>query len=211
MNELFDEHSNEFTPQEWRAASDAYRKGFVAKDLDSLLQKNFTVTKATAADTADIGGARRFSGSNQTSKALDDLLQDHGDDLRDMIGDQGIRSIRRMNQLMRDPETSGLLAQTLDKIAMVMWRHGGPVAGFIGHSVAPILGISPHAGALGGAVGGEAMSYVINRMATNPVIADRIAYAVTHNVNRSVAAPLIAAMMMGTNNPQRTTRPGGQP
>ena len=211
MNELFDEHSNEFTPQEWRAASDAYRKGFVAKDLDNLLQKNFTVTRATAADTADIGGTRRFSGSNQTSKALDDLLQDHGDDLREMIGDQGIRSIRRMNQIMRDPETSGILAQTLDKIAMVMRRHGGPVAGFIGHSVAPILGISPHAGALGGAVGGEAMSYVINRMASDPAIADRLAYAATHKLSSSVVAPLIVTMMMRDSTPPPATpRPGGQ-
>lgn len=207
MDELFDEHSNEFTRQEWRSAADAYRKGFVAKDLDSLLQKRFTVSKAGAADTADIGGARRFSGSEQTGKDLDALLEDHGDDLREMIGDEGIRSIRRMNQLLRDPEASGVLAQTLDKVAMVMRRHGGPVAGFIGHTIAPALGVSPHAGAMTGIIAGEAMSRVINKMASNPLIADRLAYAATHKVASSVAAPLIATMIMRDDD---ATTTGGQ-
>jgi hypothetical protein len=203
MNELFQEHSNEFTQPEWRAASDAYRKGFVAKQLDSALQDAFNVTKQTAADTADLGVSRRFTGSEATGNAIDKVIADNGDDVRDMIGDDGIRSLRRMNALLKGQETHGPIIKLLNNIAMVMRRHGGPVSGVLGGFVAPALGISPHVGGLGGLAAGEAVTYAVNKMATNPVIASRIAYAVEHGVSQRIAAPLIAAMMMNTNNPPR--------
>ena len=201
MNELFQEHSGEFTQPEWRAASDATRKGFVAKQLNSVLQDAFNITKQTAADTADLGGARRFTGSEATGNAIDKVISENGDDVRDMIGDEGIRSLRRMNVLLKGQETQGRLMKLINDITVVMRRHGGPVAGVLGGMAGPFLGLSHYGGALTGIAAGEAASRVVNMMATNPAIADRIAYAVEHEVSQRVAAPLIAAMMMSTNNP----------
>jgi hypothetical protein len=195
MAELFQQHSDQFTQPEWRAASDATRKGFVAKDLNAALQKAFNITQDTAADTADIGGVRRFSGSEATGNAIDKIIADNGDDVRDMIGDEGIRSLRRMNVLLKAPETHGPLMKLLNTISVVARRHGGPVAGMLGAAAGPFLGLSHYGGALGGIAAGEGLSYVVNRMATSPAIADRIAYAVTHSVSNRIAAPLIAAMM----------------
>ena len=195
LAELFQQHSDQFTQPEWRAASDAYRQGFVAKDLNNALQKAFNVTQETAADTGDLGVARRFSGSEATGNAIDKVIADNGDDVRDMIGDEGIRSLRRMNALLKAPETHGPLMKLLNNISVVARRHGGPVAGMLGAAAGPFLGLSHYGGALGGIAAGEGLSYVVNRMATSPAIADRIAYAVTHSVSNRIAAPLIAAMM----------------
>lgn len=195
MNELFQEHSDQFTQPEWRAASDAYRKGFVAKDLNDALQNAFNVTQPTAADTADLGTLRRFSGSEATGNAIDKVIADNGDDVRDMIGDEGIRSLRRMNVLLKAPETHGPLMKLLNQTATILRRHGGGVGGMVGTAAAPLLGLSHFGGLSGGMAVGEAMSYVVNRMATNPAIASRIAYAVEHSVSNRIAAPLIAAMM----------------
>ena len=195
MAELFDQHSDQFTPQEWRAASDAYRQGFVAKDLNTALQKAFNVTQETAADTGDLGVTRRFAGSEATGNAIDKIIADNGDDVRDMIGDEGIRSLRRMNALLKAPETHGPLMKLLNNISVVARRHGGPVAGMVGAAAGPFLGLSHYGGALGGIAAGEGLSYVVNRMASSPTIANRIAYAVEHSVSNRIAAPLIAAMM----------------
>lgn len=194
MAELFDQHSGQFTPQEWRAASDTYRKGFVLQDLHNAIQKAFTTTADTARDAGDLGATRRFVGSEKIGRELDSVIADNGDDIREMIGDEGIRSLRRMNTLLKGPETGGPLVKLVNNIAAVMRRHGGPVAGVVGHTIAPFLGISGHAGALSGVAAGEAISQVVNRIASNPAIADRVAYAVQNGVSPRLAAPLIASM-----------------
>jgi hypothetical protein len=202
MNELFDEHSSEFTKPEWEATTEAYRKGFVAKELDNAVQGAFNITKQTAADTADIGGVRRFSGSEATGNAIDKVIADHGDDVKDMIGNQGIRSLRRMNMLLKDPETSGPLMKILDKTASVLRRHGGPIGGVLGGYAAPMLGLSHATGSLGGVAAGEAATKVVNYMATDPQIADRIAYATANRILPSIAGPLAASMVIRKDQPQ---------
>jgi hypothetical protein len=202
MNELFNEHSTEFTRPEWEATTEAYRKGFVAKELDNAVQGAFNITKQTAADTADLGGVRRFSGSEATGNAIDKVIADHGDDVKDMIGDKGIRSLRRMNVLLKDPETSGPLMKILDKTASVLRRHGGPLGGVLGGYAAPLLGLSHAEGSLGGVAAAEAATRVVNYMATNPLIAGRIAYATTNKVLPTIAGPIVASMIIKNSQPK---------
>jgi hypothetical protein len=193
LQQLFDANSDKFSPEEWQTATDTYRKGFALNALHDAIQKGFNVSPEYAADT---GATRTFTGSNKIANQLDDVLSSRGDDLREMLGNDGIRSIRRMNELLKGPETSGPLQQLLRSTAAVMRRHYGGVGGFIGSAAAPFLGVDHLTGTVSGAATGYALQKVINYAASNPAIADRMAYAVEHGVSPRVAAPLLATMMI---------------
>jgi hypothetical protein len=206
LDELFSEHKGEFSKAEWDATNEAYRKGFVAKELHNAIQKGFNITPETEAATSDLAtGPRRFTGSTKIGNDLDNVIEEHGDDVRDMIGDQGIRSLRRMNALLKGPETGGPLQELLRHTSAVMRRHYGGLGGFIGAAAAPLVGVSHLTGLTGGAAAGYALQKTINMVATNPAIADRVAYAVENKLSSRIAAPLIASMMLkaqGQQEPQ---------
>jgi hypothetical protein len=197
MNELFDENKDNFTKDEWQAATDAYRKGFVAKELHGIVQDGFNMSPEYAETT---GETRRWTGSQNFVKRFDNLMADHGDDVRSMIGNEGISSLRRMNSLLRGQESSGPMADLVTNVARVMRRHGGSVAGMLGGTTGALLGGSHYHGALAGVVTASALQRVVNYMATNPEVADRMAYAVKNKVAPNVAGPLIAAMIQRIEN-----------
>jgi hypothetical protein len=190
MNELFEQHKDNFTKQEWEAATNAYRQGFVSKELHNIVQDGFNMSAENAAAT---GETRRWAGSNQMTKKLDMLMEDHGDDVKNMIGDEGIRSLRRMNSLLKGPETSGPLVDLVNNVARVMRRHGGSVAGMLGGTAGAMLGGSHYHGALAGVISAAAVQKVLNHIATNPALMERVAYAVENKVPANIAAPLIYA------------------
>lgn len=204
MNELFEEHQGEFTKDEWRAASDAYRKGFVAKELHGMLQDGFNMSPEEAATNAQ---TRRWVGSQDFTRRFDKLMEDHGDDVRSMIGDDGIRNLRRMNFLLRGRETAGPMSDLIYQVARVMRRHGGSVAAFGGGALGTLVGASRYHGALGGVVTAAAVQKVISSMATNLPVADRMAYSVRNGVPGSVAAPIIAALIMSSQGWDQPTSP----
>jgi hypothetical protein len=196
IQKIFDANKTKFSPEEFTATTDAYRKGAALKDLHEAIQQGFNVSKEYAADTADLGGKRTFTGSQKVGNQIDDVLKERGDDLKEIIGNDGIRSLRRMNELMKGPETGDGFHKILNATAAVMRRHHGGVAGFVGSAAAPLLGVSHLTGMMGGAATGYALQRVLNRIATDPVIADRVNYAVTHKVAERIAGPLIASMMV---------------
>ena len=197
-----EQNADKFSPEERQVATDTFRKGAVAKMWHDALQQGFNISPEQEAATADIGGQRTFTGSNKIASSIDDVVANHGDDLRSMIGDEGINSARRLNQLMKGPDTSGPLQKLLRNTAAIMRHHYGGIAGFVGSAAAPFLGVSHLTGMAGGAATGYALQKVINNMATDPAIAGRIAYAVEHNVSSHIAAPLIAMMMTRRTPPQ---------
>lgn len=201
FSQLMEQNADKFSPEERQVATDTFRKGAVAKMWHDALQQGFNISPEQEAATADIGGQRTFTGSNKIASSIDDVVANHGDDLRSMIGDEGINSARRLNQLMKGPDTSGPLQKLLRNTAAIMRHHYGGIAGFVGSAAAPFLGVSHLTGMAGGAATGYALQKVINNMATDPAIAGRIAYAVEHNVSSHIAAPLIA-MMMTRRTPQ---------
>jgi hypothetical protein len=208
LDELFNEHQGKFSRTEWDATNEAYRKGFVAKELHNAIQKGFNISPETEAATADLAtGPRRFTGSTKIGNDLDKVIDENPDDVRDMIGDQGIRSLRRMNALFKGPETSGPIQELLRNTAAVMRRHYGGLGGFIGYTAAPLLGASHLTGLTGGAAAGYALQKTVNMMATNPAIADRVAYAVNNKISSRIAAPLIASMMLKVTGQQEPQPP----
>lgn len=204
FNTLMEQNADKFSPEERQIATDTFRKGAVLKEFHDAIQQGFNISPAQEAATADIGGKRAFTGSNKISSAIDDVISKRGDDLRSMVGDEGIRSVRRMNQLMQGPETGGPLRQLLRGTAAIMRRHYGSTAGFIGAGAAPFLGVSHLTGIGTGVAAGYALKKVVNTMATNPEIAGRIAYAVEHGVSAHIAAPLISMMMIRATEPDQT-------
>jgi hypothetical protein len=192
MNELFEQHQDEFTKQEWEAATNAYRQGFVAKELHNIVQDGFNMSAENAAAT---GEARRWAGSNQMTKRLDKLMAEHGEDVTNMIGDEGIRSLRRMNSLLKGPDTQGPLIDLVNNVARVMRRHGGSVAGMLGGTVGAALGGTHYHGALTGVITAAAVQRVLNRIATNPEVMERVAYAVENKVPANIAGPLVYSMI----------------
>jgi hypothetical protein len=212
LNELFNEHKGQFTRAEWDATNEAYRKGFVAKELHNAIQKGFNITPETAAATSDLATeSRRFTGSTKIGNDLDKVMEEHGDDVRDMIGDQGIRSLRRMNALFKGPETAGPIQELLRSTAAVMRKHYGGLGGFIGTAAAPLLGVSHLTGLTGGAAVGYGLQKTVNAIATNPAIADRVAYAVEHKLSSRIAAPLISSMLIKAMGGQEPTPPPQPP
>jgi hypothetical protein len=210
LSELFDEHKGEFTKPEWDAANEAYRKGFVSKALHDAIQPAWNVSPETAAATSDLATAqRRFTGSTKIGNNLDSVIEDNKDDVRDMIGDNGIRSLRRMNALFKGPETSGPIQELLRNTAAIMRRHYTGLGGFLGSAAAPILGVSHLTGIGAGAAAGYAIQKTVNMIATHPEIADRVAYAVDNKLSSRIAAPLISSMLikaLGEQEPKPTTQ-----
>ena len=207
LNELFEEHKDKFTKQEWEAATNAWRQGFVSKELHNIVQDGFNMSAENATAT---GEARRWAGSNQMTKRLDKLMDDHGDDVRNMIGDEGIRSLRRMNNLLKGPDTSGPLIDLVNNVARVMRRHGGSVAGMLGGTVGAMVGGSHYHGALVGVISAAAVQKVLNHLATNPALMERAAYAVENKVPANIAGPLIYSMITragGLDEPKKKEEP----
>jgi hypothetical protein len=211
FNQLMADNADKFSPEERQIATDTFRKGAVLKEYHKAIQQGFNISPAQAAATADIGGQRTFTGSDKISNAIDDVVSQRGDDLRSMVGDQGINSVRRLNQLMKGPETTGPLQQLLRNTASLMRRHYGSTAGFIGAGAAPFLGVTHLTGVGTGVAAGYALKKVVNAMATNPQIADRIAYAVEHGVSTRIAAPLISIMMIRATEPEGEQPNAGSP
>lgn len=207
FNQLMEENADQFSPQERQIATDTFRKGVALKELHEAIQQGFNVSPEYAADT---GAGRTFTGSNRIANSIDDVLQRHGDDLNDMLGSNGIRSLRRMNELLKDPDTGGVLQQVLRATGATLRHHYGGLFGLaglggsaaIGGVAAHALGAPPMAGAAAGAATGYVLKKVIDKVATNPMIADRVAYAVEHNIAPRVAAPLIAHMMIRSDTQQ---------
>jgi hypothetical protein len=211
FNQLMEENSDQFSPEERQVATDTFRKGVALKELHEAIQQGFNVSPQYAADT---GAARTFTGSNRIANSIDDVLERHGDDLTDMLGTDGISSLRRMNELLKSPDTGGVLQQLLRATGSSLRHHYGGIFGLaglggsaaIGGVAAHALGVPPMVGAAGGAATGYALRKVIDKVATNPMIADRVAYAVEHSIAPRVAAPLIANMMIRSDAQRR----GGQ-
>lgn len=201
FQQLMEQNSERFTPADRQIATDTFRKGVALKAYHEAIQQGWNISPAQAEATADIGGQRIFTGSNRISNEIDDVLAKYGSDLRSMVGEQGIRSIRRLNQLAKDPDTAQGFAKVLRATSAIMRHHYGGIAGFMGHLAAPFLGVSHITGITGGAAAGYALKKVVNRIATNPAIADRVAYAVQHKISSRVAAPLIASMIVRASEP----------
>ena len=207
FNQLMEDNADQFSPEERKIATDTFRRGAALKELHDAIQQGFNIGPDYAADT---GAARTFSGSNRIANAIDDVLAKRGDDLTAMLGTDGIRSLRRMNELLKAPETGSAFQQLLRATGASLRHHYGGLVGLaglggsaaIGGGIAHALGAPPLAGAAGGMATGYVLRQVIDKVATNPAIADRFAYAVEHNIAPRVAAPLIAHMMIRSDMQQ---------
>ena len=220
FNELMENNTDKFSPEERQVATDTFRKGVALKAYHKAIQQGFNVSPEDAAATASIGGQRTFTGSNRISNDLDDVIAQHGADLRSMVGDQGITTVRRLNQLMKDPESSDAVSKIIHGTATILRRHQG-LTGLVGRvTSAPVTTAGALAGstagtAMGGLWGGAAgtaggaavgsmVQKVINAMASTPVIADRIAYGTVNKISTRVLSPLIARMVIrATDEPQK--------
>ena len=202
FDQLMEANADKFSPEERQIATDTFRKGAALKEWHDAIHQGFNISPQQAAATADIGGERTFTGSNKISNSIDNVVAERGDDLRSMIGDEGIRSVRRMNQLMQDPDTGGPLQELLRRTASVMRRHYGGLAGMAGAAAAPFLGVSHLTGMTTGAATGYALKKVIDAMASNPEVADRLAYAVKNKVASHVAAPIISTAIVRAISPE---------
>jgi hypothetical protein len=204
FDQLLEQNADQFSPTERQIATDTFRRGAALKELHNAVQQGFNVSPEYAADT---GTERTFTGSDRIANAIDDVLRTRRDDLTAMLGSDGIRSLRNINELLKPPDTRTALQQLLRATGATLRHHYSGIFGLmglggsaaIGGVAAHALGVPPAMGAAGGMATGYALRKVVDAIATNPMIADRVAYAVRNNVAPRVAAPLIAHMMQRSN------------
>lgn len=196
FSKLLEQNADKFSAADRQIATDTYRKGVALKAYHNAIQKAFNISPAQEAAAKDIGAKRVFGGKDSVANALDEVLSEHGDDLRELVGDEGIRSVRRLNQLVKSPETAGRFNDMLRYVAMHARRHYGSIGGLLGSAIGHQVGAGPYVGGAVGVATGMAMQKAINAAATNPAIADRLIYAVENNIPKTVAAPLITSMIV---------------
>jgi hypothetical protein len=201
FTQLMEENADRFSPADRQLATDIYRKGVALKSYHDGIQKAWNIGPQQEAAAADLGAKRVFTGQDKVSNAIDDVVSEHGEDLKSMVGDEGIRSVRRLNQLTKDPETSGRFNNLIQFLGRHARRHYGEIGGLIGSIAGHFAGVPPIVSGTVGLATGMATKKVINAVASNPAIADRVAYAVTNNVPLRIAGPLITSMIVKAQEP----------
>lgn len=214
MQGVFDANREQIHPAEWRAANTAWKDASTLKDIHATLERSFNGVPQDVADATGID--RTLKGGNKLNKGLQKLLEKRGDDVRGVIGQEGVNNLYRVSQLLSDPAAGSRAKGLLQAVGAVTRHHGihlgagaliggglGEIAGRIAHI--PFAG---YQGALAGVATEAAVRRALARAATNPAIAERLSYAAKNNVSHRVAAPLLAAMML---NPPQQQQPPDDP
>lgn len=196
IGDLFEQHKDQISPDEWRAAKGAWKDASTLRTIHSTLERSFN---GVPEDVAAAGGpARVMRGGEPTYKALGRMLDKRGDDVRRVIGQEGVVNLYRMADLLKTPESAQSTKRGIAAVGSVLRRHlpGLSLGGAVGGAIGGITGHGVFHGALAGVSSEVAAREVLHRIATNPEMATRLSYAVRNNVSHRIAAPLIASMML---------------
>lgn len=201
MGDLLQENREKISEPEWRAANAAWKDASTLDDIHTALQSSFNGVPQEVAQQTGI--KRTMKGGEPTFKRLQKLLDSRGDDVKRVIGQEGINNLYRVADLLKTPEDAANTNQLLKAVGAVMRRHGvgvgAMVGGAIGHGVGGVVGhaFGGYEGALAGAGAEAVYRKIINRVATDPKVAQRVQYAVKNHVSNRVAAPIVATMILG--------------
>lgn len=197
--------------EDWNAARHATRMASAADELHTALQASFSGPPAEVADRTGIDRTQR--GGTVAINALNRVLAHRGRDIEELIGKPGVDNLYQIADLLKRPKEEHGLPKILREASMVLRRHGsglGATAGYyLAHGVSGALGhaIPGYQGLLLGAGAGALYRRVVNEIATNPQLAQKLAYPVKQGVSTRIAAPLVASMLLQQqkeNRPQNT-------
>jgi hypothetical protein len=196
---ILDANRESISPEEWRAANQAWRMASTARDLHATLES--TTNGIPTEISQSTGIDRTMKGGTPAFKRITNLLDKRGSDVKQLIGQDGVDNLYRVADLLKTPEKAQGFNKLLQQTSMVLRRHGVGLGPIIGGALAHGLGgLTHHAvggyeGMLAGAAAETMYRKVLNRVATDPAVAKRVAYAVNNGVSVRNAAPLLATMM----------------
>ena len=212
---IFDANKEQIAPQEWGQAKRAYRDGMTLNELHAELERSYRGAPEDVAARYPNELTRRLQGGEQLNNGIDRIMQKRGDTVKRLIGQSGVDNLYRVSGLLDNNESAADTKSLLGNIGMVARRHMRGLAGMTATaglgSAAHLLGV-PHAlGIATAATAAEGANlWALHSAATNPEVAQRIAYAVKNKISSRIAAPLITSMLLQGQKADQTPPPGAQ-
>ncbi len=202
MQKVFDSNRDQISPAEWRTANGAWKDAATLKDIHSTLERSYNGVDQDVADATGID--RTLKGGTKLNKSLQNLLNKRGDDVRRVIGQDGVNNLYRISDLLTNPKTGPQTKGLFQGVGALMRHHnihlgpGGIIGGVAGGALSHVTGgaVNSLSGGLAGVAAESAIRRALASAAANPAIAERLAYAAQNNVSHRIAAPLLASMML---------------
>ena len=196
---LFDQNRGSFNEREWRGMNQSYRDASFTDGLGVVLERAFNGVPQNVEDATGI--PRTMTGGAGAFRSLTTYLDSRPEDAQRVLGTDGRLALYKMAHLTSNPEDAVKANSILKEMGRVLRHHGhgiGPIAagGIYGGPMVMGAMLGGFKGAVAGAAVGAVYKMALFKAATNPLIADRMAYAVQHNIAPRVAGPILAAMML---------------
>lgn len=212
VNDLFDTHADQITPGDAQAARDLYREGIAYNQLHALVER---MANGITLGETESGLPRVVAGNN---KLFEGFLSKgrNREVVTKLIGEGGIEDLKTMFQLTRDANVARKTAKVMDNVtkdpevqktllqrlnsfpwgrALLMGHVGGTLAGAtpMGYSTGAAL---TTAAVITPQISRFLVRHLLENAAANGRAVKMIDFAVQHDLDPRIYAPLIARAIM---------------
>lgn len=217
INGLLTRNAGNVTPDEYRAARQGWRDKVLLDRLHVVTENMMNGT--TAAEAKESGSEQLMRRSNIHTRKLEAFLmkQNNRSLMEGLIGADGIQNFKNMTRLMSDSAVAGTTKDVSRNVGAELSRQlgkHGAITG-VGAWAARAMGLPGYLGAGAAEAMVGARRFVLKQAITNPSVGTLVDYAVRHNVDPKIYAPLIARTIarLGTSSmqePESEKPEGGQ-
>jgi hypothetical protein len=193
IQDLFTRHGTSVSRTELQSANAAWRDAQVLDNLHRAIEGSI---KGAPQDIADSLGTKRIIRGDTLQARLNKLVTKTPTaraNIERVIGKDGLENLYRVSDLLSKPETVSKTQNAAKEIARELTRRVGKGA-LIGGAVGSLIRRTG-AGALAGAALEDGGRFVLRQAAINPRVGTMVDYAVRHQVNPKIFAPLIAGAL----------------
>jgi hypothetical protein len=210
QQQLFDAHKEKFNEPEWRGANSAWRDASFIEGLQAVMERQANGIPQYVEDATGI--ARTQGGGPAAFRSLTNYLESRPEDAQRILGTEGRQSLYKMADLLRTPESAAKTMGYLNEMERIIRHHSRGVGAMsvVGGAIGAATGVGVLPGALAGAGVAAARKMFLFKAATDPLVADRLAYAVKNNLTMRTVGPILAQMMLRHRPPPTDQPPADQ-
>jgi hypothetical protein len=206
VGNLIDLHRGAVSGTDYQMAKSAWGKSAKLDELHQVLNR---MMNSVTPEETEQGYERVMTGQPKALQNWLDRKTGFGNttnqqQIEKLIGADGRKNIKDIAMLLSNVKTNRGVMDLLKNVATEVGNHMrmGGVGGAVGSYIAHINGMPWYEGMAGGALLGSTMRVLLTQAAHEPAVGQLVDYAVKHNIDPKIYAPLIARTIIGPALPK---------